>query len=181
MLQLFAPARILIDYGIPNEESTIDTKPHIAVIDDDQDIREPLARYLEQSGFRVSKGGDGAELNKLLSAADIDLIVLDIMLPGEDGLAICRRLQRDNTVPIILLTALSEDVDRIVGLELGADDYLGKPFNPREILARIRSVLRRSELLPKRQKRLRGRAAFGRWTFDYVRKEVTGEMELPSV
>lgn len=152
-----------------------DRKPHIAVVDDDREIREPLSRYLARSGFRVSQAADGGDLDRLIAAAQVDLIVLDIMLPGEDGLSICRRLQRDHRIPIILLTALSEDVDRIVGLELGADDYLGKPFNPREILARIRSVLRRARMIPHPQRRLKGRAAFDRWVFDYSRKEVSAE------
>jgi two-component system, OmpR family, response regulator len=153
----------------------VERKPHIVVVDDDREIREPLARYLAKSGFRVSQAADGSELDRMLSTSHVDLLVLDIMLPGEDGLTICRRVQRDRHIPIILLTALSEDVDRIVGLELGADDYLGKPFNPREILARIRSVLRRARMIPQRRRRLKGRAGFDRWIFDYSRKEVCAE------
>lgn len=117
---------------------------------------------------------DGAQLDKLLAGTSVDLIVLDIMLPGEDGLTICRRLQQDRRVPVILLTALSEEIDRIVGLELGADDYLGKPFNPREMLARIKSVLRRTEMLPRPRRRVKGVVRFGRWTFDHLRREVSG-------
>ena len=153
--------------------------PHIALVDDDRDIRVPLARYLERAGYRVSTAADGNELDRLLEAASVDLIVLDIMLPGEDGLSICRRLQNEARIPVILLTALSEEIDRIVGLELGADDYLGKPFNPREILARIKSVLRRAEMVPRPRRRLRGRVRFDRWTFDYARKEVAGPDGVP--
>ena len=116
----------------------------ILVVDDDQRIRDLLRRYLTQEGFDVVQAEDGKSLNRVLLRDSVDLIVLDLMLPGEDGLAICRRLRAANDkTPIIMLTAKVEDVDRIVGLEVGADDYLGKPFNPRELLARIHAVLRR--------------------------------------
>jgi two-component system, OmpR family, response regulator len=157
-----------------SEAPSIEPKPHIAVVDDDQDIRDSLGKYLTRAGYRVSTAADGAQLDKLLATANLDLIVLDIMLPDEDGLSICRRLQLNARVPVILLTALSEEIDRIVGLELGADDYLAKPFNPREMLARIKSVLRRAEMLPRPRRRLKGAVRFGHWTFDYLRKEVSG-------
>ena len=116
----------------------------IVVVDDDARIRDLLRRYLTQEGFDVLLAEDGKALNRLLTRENIDMIVLDLMLPGEDGLSICRRLRAANdTTPIIMLTAKVEDVDRIVGLEVGADDYLPKPFNPRELLARIHAVLRR--------------------------------------
>lgn len=152
----------------------VENKPHIVVVDDDRSIREPLARYLAKSGYRVSTASDAVEFDKILVASVVDLAVLDIMLPGEDGLSMCRRLMNGRRVPVILLTALAEETDRIVGLELGADDYLCKPFNPRELLARIRSVLRRAEMLPPRQARLKGRARFDRWVFDYAHREVVG-------
>ena len=116
----------------------------ILVVDDDARIRDLLKRYLSQEGLEVLLAEDGRSLSRVLQREAVDLIVLDLMLPGEDGLAICRRLReaKDRT-PIIMLTAKSEDVDRIIGLEVGADDYLGKPFNPRELLARIHAVLRR--------------------------------------
>ena len=151
-----------------------DTQTHIAVVDDDRDIREPLAKYLARAGYRVSTAADGAQLDKLLATSRVDLIVLDVMMPGEDGLSICRRLQAGARIPLILLTALSEEIDRIVGLELGADDYLSKPFNPREILARIKSVLRRTEMLPHPRRRVRGTVRFDQWVLDYARKEVAG-------
>ena len=97
------------------------------------------------------------------------------MLPGEDGFAICRRIQERNRTPVILLTALGDETDRIVGLELGADDYLTKPFNPRELLARIKSVLRRSQMLPKKQTNSKGLVKFDRWQFDFGQKEITDE------
>jgi len=150
------------------------TKTHILIIDDDAEIRKPLAKYLSRNGLRCTLARDGKEMDEKLAAAAVDLIILDIMLPGEDGFSICRRLQETMRVPIILLTALSDEMDRIVGLELGADDYVTKPFNPREILARIKSVLRRSQMLPPKQKNTRGLVQFDQWNFDFSQKEVTG-------
>lgn len=118
---------------------------HILLVEDRRDIREPLKRYLKQFDFRVSEAANSETARQLLLDLSIDLVVLDIMLPGEDGLSLCRYIQATCPLPIVFLTAMSEDTDRIVGLELGADDYLTKPFNPRELLARIRAVLRRSQ------------------------------------
>ncbi|RVU13903.1 response regulator [Methylobacterium oryzihabitans] len=117
--------------------------PHILVVEDDREISTLVARYLRGNDLRVSQAGDGREMDRVLADARVDLIVLDLMLPGEDGLSICRRLRAISSVPILMLTAKGEEVDRIVGLEIGADDYLAKPFNPRELLARIRAILRR--------------------------------------
>lgn len=117
---------------------------HILVVDDDSQVRQLIARFLKESGYRVSGARDGREMREALAAAAIDLIILDLMLPGTSGLELCRELRARSSVPIIMLTAKGEDTDRIVGLELGADDYLPKPFNPRELLARIRAVLRRA-------------------------------------
>jgi two-component system, OmpR family, response regulator len=120
--------------------------PRIIVVEDDAEICSLLKDYLQRQGLRVDVTDGGAGLDRLLSVyGEPDLIVLDIMLPGEDGFSICRRLRVGSRVPIIMLTARGEDIDRIVGLEMGADDYLAKPFNPRELLARIRAVLRRKE------------------------------------
>ena len=118
--------------------------PHILIADDDRQIRTGLARFLSESGFRVSAAEDGVAAFAAVENGRFDLVVLDIMMPGEDGLSLCRRLRSVSRIPVILLTALSGEVDRIVGLELGADDYICKPFNRRELLARIRAVLRRS-------------------------------------
>jgi two-component system, OmpR family, phosphate regulon response regulator OmpR len=119
-------------------------KTRILVVDDDLRLRDLLQRYLSEQGFAVHTVSDAAGMDKLLGRERVDLLVLDLMLPGEDGLSICRRLRGGkNPVPIIMLTAKGEDVDRIVGLEMGADDYLPKPFNPRELVARIHAVLRR--------------------------------------
>ncbi|WP_442975076.1 response regulator, partial [Salmonella enterica] len=116
----------------------------ILVTDDDTRIRDLLRRYLSQEGFEVILAEDGKALTRALLRDSVDLIVLDLMMPGEDGLSICRRLRANNdTTPIIMLTAKVEDVDRIVGLEVGADDYLPKPFEPRELAARLHTVLRR--------------------------------------
>lgn len=120
----------------------------ILIVDDDDRIRDLLNRYLKQEGFDVWLAEDAKAMDKLMLRDTVDLIVLDLMLPGEDGLSICRRLRnQNNKTPIIMLTAKGEDVDRIVGLEIGADDYLAKPFNPRELLARIHAVLRRRPAL----------------------------------
>lgn len=123
--------------------------PHILVVDDDPEIRSLLSRYLGGQGFRTSSAADRKSCEARLEDSRPDLIVLDVMLPDGSGLEICRALAlRRPRIPVILLTALKEDVDRIVGLELGADDYIGKPFNPRELVARIKAVLRRSPQAP---------------------------------
>ncbi|MGU3496257.1 response regulator [Xanthobacteraceae bacterium A53D] len=122
----------------------MDYAPHVLVVDDDQEIRKLLARYLVSQGFRTTTAATGREMEEQLACARFDLVVLDLMLPDASGLDLCRALRARSRLPIILLTALKEDVDRIIGLEIGADDYLGKPFNPRELVARIRAVLRRS-------------------------------------
>ena len=118
--------------------------PLLLVVDDDQGIRDLLSRYLSQQGFRVATAQDGQAMDRCLADATPDLVILDLMLPGEDGLSLARRLRGDQNLPIIMISARGDDVDRIVGLEVGADDYLAKPFNPRELLARIRAVLRRN-------------------------------------
>ena len=119
--------------------------PHILVVDDDREIRSLLRDFLEKNGLRATAVGDGAEARRMLAQSHVDLVVLDLMLPHESGLAICRELRTTSTIPIIMLTALGEEVDRVVGLEVGADDYLPKPFSPRELLGRIRAVLRRTQ------------------------------------
>lgn len=118
--------------------------PHILVIDDDREIRDLLARFLEVQGFRVTAVRDGSEARRVWPNGAFNLVVLDLMLPGETGLDLAAWLRQTSDVPIIMLTAMVEETDRIVGLELGADDYITKPFNPRELLARVRAVLRRT-------------------------------------
>jgi two-component system OmpR family response regulator len=129
-------------------------RPRILVIEDDAEIRHLVQSYLQRQGFRVDVGDGGAALDRFRSNfGDPDLVVLDVMMPGEDGLSICRRLRASSRVPVIMLTARGEDIDRIVGLEMGADDYLPKPFNPRELAARIRAILRRAEPPPAEHRR----------------------------
>ncbi len=149
--------------------------PHVLVVDDHREIREGLARYLRRHGFRTSMAADAAEARRVLARHAVDLVVLDIMLPGEDGLALCRELRARRGPPVVFLSALGEETDRIVGLELGADDYVPKPFNPRELLARIRAVLRRVHSLPPGRRTERGRFRFRPWTFDAARGELEHE------
>ena len=150
--------------------------PHIAVVDDHRDIRELVGRYLMEHGYRVSAVESAATMRRLLERSAFDLVVLDIMMPGEDGLSLCKHLRTTTDLPIILLTALAEDTERIIGLEMGADDYLPKPFNPRELLARIRSVLRRTHSLPPRKGTPRTRSIrFDRWVLEVGRRELMGE------
>jgi len=117
----------------------------VLVVDDDQDIRELLAQYLTKNSFAVITAGDGIEMDTLLEAHQPDLIILDIMLPGDDGFTLCQRIRQTSNVPIIMLTANSDEMDRVLGLEIGADDYIAKPFSPRELLARIKALLRRTQ------------------------------------
>jgi two-component system, OmpR family, response regulator len=117
---------------------------HILVVDDDPEIRTLIAEYLERNGFRASTLPDGRDLMRTLEERAVDLLVLDLMMPGVDGLTLCREVRSKSRLPVLILSARGEDVDRIVGLEMGADDYLAKPFHPRELLARIRAILARS-------------------------------------
>ena len=126
----------------------MDNPSTILIVDDDRDIRTLLADYLESNGYRTIAAADGTGMWKALDDARPDLIVLDLNMPGDDGLTLCRKLRATSSLPVIMLTARNEPLDRILGLEMGADDYLPKPFEPRELLARIRSVLRRSHAMP---------------------------------
>ena len=143
----------------------MESQGNILIVDDDAEIRSLVAEYLTQHGYRVSTARDGAALHRALAAERPDLVVLDLMLPGEDGLSLCRDLRATSNVPVIMLTARREEIDRIIGIEMGADDYLGKPFNPRELLARIKSVLRRARALPVSPRRA-SRLRFAGWTLD---------------
>jgi two-component system, OmpR family, response regulator len=117
--------------------------PNILVVEDDRETRALIAKYLRTNGCNVTTATDGREMVRAMTDHRVDLLILDVMLPGEDGLSLCRKVRAESQTPIIMLTARGEDVDRILGLEMGADDYLAKPFNPRELLARINAVLRR--------------------------------------
>jgi two-component system OmpR family response regulator len=149
---------------------------HILVVDDHREIRDLLGRYLAKHGLRATVADSAAAARKILQANAIDLVVLDIMMPGEDGLSLCRHLRESGTVPVILLTAVAEETDRVVGLEMGADDYVTKPFNPRELLARIKAVLRRTFALPPQRGSVTGeRIRFDRWTLEVGRRELVAE------
>jgi two-component system OmpR family response regulator len=120
--------------------------PNILVVEDDRETRTLIAKYLRTNACNVATAADGREMTRAMTDHRVDLLILDVMLPGEDGLSLCRKVRAESQVPIIMLTARGEDVDRIVGLEMGADDYMPKPFNPRELLARINAVLRRQQV-----------------------------------
>jgi two-component system OmpR family response regulator len=146
--------------------------PRIIVVDDDPGIRELVSDFLGRHGFEVDTAADAAGLNRALAARPADLVVLDVMLPGEDGLQICRRLSVADGPPVIMLSAMGEETDRIVGLELGADDYLPKPCNPRELLARVRAVLRRRGEPRPAEGELGAQCEFAGWRLDLVRREL---------
>lgn len=152
----------------------MDRTPHILIVDDHREIRELLARFLVKNGLRVDVANGGAEMRQQLRTGTFDLIVLDIMMPGEDGLTLCRQLRQDSQIPIVLLTAIAEDTDKVVGLELGADDYVTKPFNPRELLARIRAILRRAAA-DKPATDAGTRLSFDRFTLDVNRRLLADE------
>jgi len=141
----------------------------VLVVDDEPTIREVVVRYLERDGFRTLEAGDGRSAKELLEADPPNLVVLDVMLPGMDGLALCRWIRARSDLPIIMLTARGEEADRIVGLELGADDYVSKPFSPRELAARVRTVLRRAQPTPVQDQRLE----FDGLELDAATREVT--------
>ena len=170
--------------------SIMNTAPHILVVDDHREIRDLVSRSLIKDGFRVSVAADGRAMRKVLADGRIDLVLLDLMLPGEDGLSLCRSLRAGSDIPIIMITAKGEEVDRVIGLEMGADDYLPKPFGSRELVARIRAVLRRGRiggLVTEAETPTRYR--FDRWILDAEARELlrsdgvmvplsTGEFDL---
>ncbi|QCO55543.1 response regulator [Pseudorhodobacter turbinis] len=148
--------------------------PHILIVDDHREIRDALVKYLGKNGMRATAATDAVAMDAAMKGGRFALIVLDVMMPGEDGLSVCRRLRAQGSIPILMLTALGDETDRIVGLEVGADDYLPKPFNPRELLARIKAILRRSERVEVAGGRLSGhRLAFDRWVLDTDRRTLT--------
>jgi two-component system, OmpR family, response regulator len=146
---------------------------HILIVDDDAEIRNLLGRYLEKNGLRTTAVGDGRAMWQALDRGAFDLLVLDVMLPGDDGLTLCRTLRARSDIPIIMLTARGEETDRIVGLEMGADDYLAKPFSARELLARIKVILRRARSLPRNlQPEEQRTIRFGDWSLDTVHRHL---------
>jgi two-component system OmpR family response regulator len=148
------------------------TDAHILVVDDDRGTRDLLREFLERHGLHVSVARDGEEMQSVLKRSPIDLIVLDVMLPGRGGLDLCREIRARSRTPIIMLTAVTETVDRVVGLEMGADDYVPKPFDPRELLARIRAVLRRPPLEGPLERSEPRTYRFAGWTLDCARRRL---------
>lgn len=144
---------------------------HILIVDDHREIRDALVKYLEKNGMRATSAADAVAMDAAMKVGHFDLVVLDVMMPGEDGLSVCRRLRAKSDIPILMLTALGAETDRIVGLEVGADDYLPKPFNPRELLARIKAILRRFDRAEVAGGSLAGhKLAFDRWVLDTDRR-----------
>src|ERR1044071_5493950 len=148
--------------------------PHILVVDDDREIRTLLSDYLQKNGYRVTAVAEGKAMRRALDQTHVDLIVLDLMLPGEDGLKLCRDLRTQSQIPVLMLTALGEEIDRVLGLEVGADDYLPKPFSPRELVGRIKAILRRTVHMP-RDPDLRQASGykFGDWQLDNTTRTLT--------
>lgn len=181
-----------VDYaGRPLHRCNVmENAPHILLVDDDPEIRRGLTTFLREQGLRVDTAASGEDVDKTLSQGRFDLIVLDVMLPGESGLSICKRVSAEADIPIILLTAIAGEADRIVGLEIGADDYVCKPFSPRELLARIRVVLRRPAKRMDGAQTVRStRFGFANWVLDLRARSLksptgghvdltTGEFEL---
>jgi two-component system, OmpR family, response regulator len=152
----------------------MDTPDHVLVVDDDRELRTLLADYLQKQGYRVTAVADGKAMRAAIHISHPDVIVLDVMLPGEDGFSLCRELRARSQTPIIMLTARGEETDRVVGLELGADDYVPKPYSPRELVARIKSVLRRARALPDNLRPEKSAAfRFAGWTLDTATRNLT--------
>ena len=148
-------------------------KDHILIVDDHPDICEMVRSYLEEEGFRVSTANDGEAMRRVMAQGPVTLVLLDLILPGEDGLTLARKLRAESNVGIIILTGRGETVDRIIGLEMGADDYLPKPFHLRELLARVKSVLRRASARDSGSKDRPANARFNGWQLDLTARELT--------
>jgi two-component system, OmpR family, response regulator len=147
--------------------------PHLLIVDDDRELCSLLSKFMTQHGYRISFAHSGKEMESVIATSRIDLVILDLMLPGDGGLVLCRRLRESNTIPIIMLTAMGDEIDRIIGLEMGADDYVVKAANPRELLARVRAVLRRTSSsgtgAPTDQKRV---LEFAGWRLDVTHRQL---------
>lgn len=157
----------------PSSPAPVGNDGHILIVDDDAQIRQLAGKFLREHGYRVTAARDGREMRQALASASIDLVILDIMLPGSNGLDLCKEIRSRSFLPVIMLTARGSETDRIVGLEIGADDYLAKPFNPRELLARINAVLRRARAhLDAPQAGSGHSLRFDHWTLDTRRREL---------
>jgi two-component system OmpR family response regulator len=155
----------------------IPNPPHILIVDDHREIRDALMKYLEKNGMRATCAANAIAMDATLKVGQFDLVVQDVMTPGEDELSVCRRWRAAGNMPILMLTALGDETDRIVRLEVGADDYLPKPFNPRELLARIKAILRRSDRAEVAGGSFAGhRLAFDRWVLESVRRTLTDKV-----
>ena len=152
---------------------------HIAVVEDDPDISQTMVQCMTEHGFVVTAARSGRDLDRVLSISKIDLVILDVGLPGEDGLSICRRLRNQSAVPIIMVTARAAETDRIVGLEIGADDYLPKPFSPRELVARVRAVLRRATAQNDNNRTPPKTLQFEGWKLDMARRQLMDPTGVP--
>jgi two-component system, OmpR family, response regulator len=150
---------------------------NILIVDDDDDIRSLLTDFFQRHAHRVTVAKDGTEMFAALAEQTVDIVILDLMLPGEDGFGLCQKLRSKSRVPVIMLTAMTDHTDRVVGLEIGADDYVTKPFDQRELLARVKAVLRRTgEALPARSSdKTRPKLYFGRWCLDVARRELLAD------
>jgi two-component system OmpR family response regulator len=157
----------------------MDANAHVAVVEDDPDISQTMVQCLTEHGFTVSPVRTGRDLDRILAAGRVDLCVLDVGLPGEDGLSICRRLRAQSGVPIIMVTARAAETDRIVGLELGADDYMAKPFSPRELVARAKAVLRRAHANDEPAQQAPKTLAFEGWRLDMARRQLIDPSGIP--
>ncbi|MEL0658407.1 MULTISPECIES: response regulator transcription factor [Psychromonas] len=155
----------------------MDNTKQILVVDDDKSIRELLSEYLAKAGFSIISAEDGIEMTLKLKDNQPDLIILDVMMPGDDGFTLCQRIRQTSNVPIIMLTANSDEVDRVLGLEIGADDYIAKPFSPRELLARIKALLRRSSFLKDESKSTQLRyIKFAQWKLDTLQHNLVSDL-----
>jgi two-component system OmpR family response regulator len=145
--------------------------PHVLIVDDDGQIRALLRNFILKNGFQTTAVANGAAMRRTLEQTNIDLIILDLMLPGEDGFSLCRSLRANSQIPVLMLTAHADDADRIAGFDAGADDFLAKPFHPGELIARIKAVLRRTQIQRKSATACRYR--FGNWQFDTATRQLT--------
>ncbi|WP_019997895.1 response regulator [Aureimonas ureilytica] len=161
--------------SVARPEALDDDAPHLLVVDDDRRIRSLLSRFLSERGFRVSVAADAAEARRILVGLDFDLMIVDVMMPGETGLDLTRSLSAIRDIPILMLTARSETDDRILGLEAGAEDYLAKPFDPRELLLRVNNILKRGNVSPIQKVE---HVRFGPFTFSLSRRELKRGTEI---